>query len=373
MDIHSLTYITIAVMLALAVALPAFAQNEEHVQFVANIEFIKGHLEQAVANKQVNNTELAKAHSVHPTAEHYSLIEEEVEEHNAELNTELKSALIALAEQVDSLDFSAFQTRVTEINSMLDNAKESAISASERNDPKFNAALTASVLELAEHEYEEAVENGAIKAMVEYQDVIGFISRAKATYDSSVKSAVPVQEDEEIVEFFELLETRIAVKAGFEDIETAIGGIIHELDEVFELASGETRGLDGWGYIDKIKEILDHALQEYQEGEFQAARALAVEAYLENYEFIEADIEQDDPELMEKIEIDLREDLTQMIDDRRSAAEVETHIEMIKTDLETARAVVTPEFPLEVVVVASAAATILAGTYYTRRKGILTF
>jgi hypothetical protein len=372
MKMHSLASITIAAILALAAAVPAFAQNEEHVQFVANIEFIKGHLEQAVVNKQANDTGLAKAHSGHPIAEHYSLIEEEVEEHDAQLNAELKSALTALAGQVDSLSSSEFQAQVVEINGMLDGAKESAISATERDDPKFNAAVMISILELAEREYEEAVENGAIKEMVEYQDATGFVSRAKATYDSSVKAAVPEHEGEEITEFFELLDTRIAAKADFEEVESSIGGIVHELDEVFELEA-EGAPVDGWGYIDRINELLDHSLAEYEEGEFQEARSLAVEAYLENYEFIEADIEQDDPELMEKIELDLREELTQMIDDRRPAAEIEAHIGMIKTDLETARAVVTPEFPLAAVVLASVAATILAGTLYTRRKGLASF
>jgi hypothetical protein len=62
-----------------------------------------------------------------------------------------------------------------------------------------------------------------------------------------------------------------------------------------------------------------------------------------------------------------------MIDDRRPASEVEAHVDQIKTDLEVARAVVTPEFPLAIIVVASVAGTILAGTLYTRRKGLTPF
>ena len=373
MKIHGVASITIAAILALAVVVPALAQNEEHVQFVANIEFIKGHLEQAVANKQTNNTALAKAHSGHPIAEHYSLIQAEVEEHNKELNTEVKGALTALAGQVDTLDASEFQNKATQISGMLDDVNELVISATERNDTKFNAAVMASILKVVENEYEEAVQNGTIKAMVEYQDAMGFISRAKATYDTSVKAAVPTHEEEEIVKFFELLDMRMAAKADPEEIKTAVGGIIHELEEVFELDSAETGKLDGWGYIDKINELLDHSLTEYKEGEFQQARTLAVEAYLENYENIEGDIAADDRKLMEKIELNLREELTQMIDGRRPAAEIEAHIKMIKTDLETARTVVVPEFSLAVAVLASVAATILTITYYTRRKGGLAF
>jgi hypothetical protein len=76
---------------------------------------------------------------------------------------------------------------------------------------------------------------------------------------------------------------------------------------------------------------------------------------------------------MEKIEVDMRVELVQMIDAGRPAAEIEAHVDTIKTDLETARAVVTPEFPLAIAVVASVAGTILAGTLYTRRKGLAAF
>lgn len=44
---------------------PALAQNEEHVEFAANIELIRGYLKQVVANKQAGNAELAKAHAGH--------------------------------------------------------------------------------------------------------------------------------------------------------------------------------------------------------------------------------------------------------------------------------------------------------------------
>ncbi len=149
----------------------------------------------------------------------------------------------------------------------------------------------------------------------------------------------------------------------------------HELEEILGATGGEIVEKDGWYYIDTVKSLLDDVVAEYEEGNYEEARALARnEAYLNNYEFIEADIADEEPELMVKIELAIREELVQMIDDRRPAAEIEAHVEEIKTDLETARAVVTPEFPLAAgIALASVAATILAGTYYTRRKGGLSF
>jgi hypothetical protein len=160
-----------------------------------------------------------------------------------------------------------------------------------------------------------------------------------------------------------------------QEVADTVAHAQHELEEILGATGGEVVEKDGWYYIDTVKSLLDDVVAEYEEGNFEEARTLARnEAYLNNFEFIEPDIAEDDPELMEKIEIAIREELVQMIDDRRPAAEIEAHVEEIKTDLETARAVVTPEFPLAAgIALASVAATILAGTYYTRRKGGLSF
>ena len=140
-----------------------------------------------------------------------------------------------------------------------------------------------------------------------------------------------------------------------------------ELRALLEASGSTDDGLDGWGYIDKIHELLDQSVAAYQQGSYDEARNLAREAYLDNYEFIEADIAEEDRDLMEEIEIDMRVDLVQMIEDRKPAAEVEEHVTMIKTNLETARAIVIPEFPLVILAIAAVMAAMIA---MMRFKGI---
>ena len=95
---------------------------------------------------------------------------------------------------------------------------------------------------------------------------------------------------------------------------------------------------------------------------------MAREAYVDNYEFIEDDIKQDNNTLMLKIENDIRVELVKMIDERKSSGEIESHVEMIKIDLEIARAIVTPEYSFATgLIVPSMAVTVLAGTFYARR------
>ena len=67
------------------------SQNGD-VDFIANTEFIRGHLAQALANKQAGNTELAVAHASHPVEEVYSLIEGELAEKTRNLTRNLRES-----------------------------------------------------------------------------------------------------------------------------------------------------------------------------------------------------------------------------------------------------------------------------------------
>jgi hypothetical protein len=333
--------------------------GNEHVEFMANLEFIRGHLAQALANKQANNIELAAAHAGHPVHEVYALIEGELSEHDPELDEELEQELTTLANQINSMTVQQVQTEVANLNTLLDGAEAATIGESEREDPAFRAMVAIALLETADLEYGEAVADGEIVEMIEYQDSTAFITRAKTIFDS-IEADMPEEEAEEVDELFMQLDNLTASNASVEEVSTVIGGISHEFEEVFGLESDGEGELDGWGYIDKIKELLDQSLAAYQAGDAQQAKALAVEAYLDNYEFIEADIAEEDRELMEEIEIDMRVDLVQMIDDGAPAAEVEEHVNMIKTNLEVARAVVTPEFPFAIIAIAATMAVVVA-------------
>jgi hypothetical protein len=224
-------------------------------------------------------------------------------------------------------------------------------------------------METAEVEYEEAVSEGVIVEMIEYQDSTAFIERAELIFDE-IKAELPAHEAEELEEFFGQLTTLTESNASFEDVETVIGGIIHEFEEAVGLEGEEEEELDGWGYIDGIKELLDQAVTEYKAGNAQRAKALAIEAYLDNYEFIESDIEQDDEALMLKIEEDMRVELVQMIDQQAPSSAIESHVQAIKVDLEQARTVVVPEFPALIAIVAAAMAMIIGlGKTGRRRLG----
>ena len=82
--------------------------------------------------------------------------------------------------------------------------------------------------------------------------------------------------------------------------------------------------------------MLTQLIAEYRAENYQGAESIVIEAYLENYEFVEAPIAQRDQQLMEQTEVVLREELRQRITDRAPIEQIEQHIAMINTNLDRA-------------------------------------
>jgi hypothetical protein len=323
----------------------ATAPNATFVEFVSNVEQIRGHLDQALVNKESGNDTLAQAHTLHPIEEVYASIEEQLVSQNGTLNETLSVALQDLSSSVPNVGSEEFGSRIDSINSQLDNIMQTLIPSSEINNPAFNASVVARLLHTAGHEYGEAVANGTIIEVIEYQDGQAFIHRAQSIFNSSASSIDPnmAQEIEEVNELFSNLNTAVNNRDDPANVETTINGIIHELAEITGLSESQLTGeevgaeeQDPVAIINNIKSLLTQVIAEYRAQNYQGAESIAIEAYLENYEHVEAPIAEHDQQLMEQTEVMLREELRQMITDRVPIEQIEQHIAMINANLDRA-------------------------------------
>jgi len=223
-------------------------------------------------------------------------------------------------------------------------------------------------LSLVNDEYAVAVKDGQVIEQEEYDESLSFLSNATEEFNANKAefAIVAAEETTEVEEEMDRLASLIENKADPVQVSDSIKLIENELDAISESLNGngaqESEGtVDGWGYIAKINELLDKTVADYKNGAYDEARTAARSAYLDNYENIESDIAEENRELMGKIEAAMRVDLIKMIDDRRPAAEIESQVQMIKTDLETAQAIVTPEFPVgAIIAMASVIAAVVA-------------
>src|SRR5215207_338585 len=275
--------------------------NATLVEFISNIVQIRGHLDQALINKESGNNTLAEAHTLHPIAEVYSSIEDQLANQNSTLNQTLSAALQNLSSSVTNATVQEFESQEDSVNMLLNNSVQTLVLRSDLNDPAFNASVIARLLHVAGHEYEEAIENGTVKAIVEYQDAQAFIYRAHIVFNASASNInqSTAHEVEEVNEFFSNLNGAVNNKEDPATVETTINGIIHELAEITGLSESQLIGeevsaeeQDPIAIINNIKSMLTQLIAAYGSQDYQGAESIAIEAYLENYEYIESSIAQ---------------------------------------------------------------------------------
>ncbi len=158
---------------------------------------------------------LALAHVLHPIEEIYSNIEDQLANQNSTLNQTLSATLQNLSSTVTNATLSDVESQIDHINILLNNSVQAIVPSSEfESNPAFNASVAARLLDTAGHEYEEGVENGTVKAIVEYQDAQGFIYRAESIFNSTASriDQSMAQEVEEVREFLSILSGQVSNK-----------------------------------------------------------------------------------------------------------------------------------------------------------------
>lgn len=320
----------------------AAAQSDDNtVEFMSNIEMMKGHLEQAVANKKTGNDTLTLAHVLHPIAELYDLIEVKLATADSNLNNTLATSLSELSKNVEKLDSSQFTSETDKVNEILDKVNKLIVPA---DNSTLNLVVVSNLLDTANSEYEEGVQDGAIKEIIEYQDARGFISRADSLFNrtSSMLNQSMKTEGDEVMSLFPSLNEKVESKSNITDIETSINGIKQGISEITGITTAQlgsvTEDSDNKSIarIKEIRDLLTQVMSKHKAQNYAKAEELATKAYLDNFEFIEADLGKQDQKLMEDTEVLLRQELRQAIKDKKSIDEIQLLLDKINLNLDNA-------------------------------------
>ena len=76
-------------------------------------------------------------------------------------------------------------------------------------------------------------------------------------------------------------------------------------------------------YAYNIRELLEQSKIKYAEGDIEEAKRLAMKAYIDNYEYLEDPVEEQNEELNDELEIMLREELQALMRKNASLEQVE--------------------------------------------------
>ena len=320
------------------------------VTFASNIEKIKGHIEQAILNKKIGNDSLAEAHTLHPIAEIFSDITIQLADTNSDLNQTLSSSLNKLFRTVRNSTAEQFATEANHTNKVLDRTINEVVPSSNRNNSTFNLSVVADLLNTAKGEYGEAIENGKLSLIVEYQDAKGFISRAESVFNqtSSRIETQMVPKVQKINTMFSDLNKAVDNKSDTTTIDALINNTIREIAQTIGLTENQLLVSQGEAAatpateeskkkslqtVANLRILLNQTLEVYKAQNYVEAENLATKAYLENYENIEQDIAKFDQPLEKTIEVMLREDLRHAIQQKQPVEKIAQIIGNINNNL----------------------------------------
>jgi hypothetical protein len=311
-------------------------EGGEAIGFGESLAQIRGHHFVSLELYEAGDEEGASVHAGHPIHEILDSVSSELDEHAPDLATELTDRLEAGAEAIaqgaSAEDLAAAYDAAADITLRA----EEAVAGELVTESSYKGSVIAALLATAGHEYEEAVGANGIRLVAEYQDGYAFAREAGRLYEeiaADVETA-SAEEAEEIEEAFGVLGDAFRgpvppkQPADVLDVTSATGLIGHELEETVGATPVEES--DPEEIVAEIEELLDEIVQTYADGDPDAAAELSAEAYLENYEVIEAEVIELAPDVNEELEPLLGADLRSEIDAGAPVSDIEQMVERAK-------------------------------------------
>jgi high-affinity iron transporter len=175
--------------------------------------------------------------------------------------------------------------------------------------------------------------------MVNYENALGLLNVTEANY-AKVANLIDTRRKMELDSFFNQIQVSLTNRADQTSVLKLIAAIERDINEELELGNvtpGATS--ENKKYLVEIKKLLSNVIVQVREnGDYDAADKSAVEAYLDNYEYLEAPLEKINPTLMADIETKMREQLRTMLTAKEKPEIIANFVNGILDKLNTAEA-----------------------------------
>ena len=175
------TITVLTILFALGSMPLAFAasDNEGKLEFAGTLEETLGHFWALEQNLDDKNAELALVHATHPIAELYDTMSMHLKD-NPEFDAKLKETLLDLQNKASTeVTREDAQAAIDEAREIIEEARIIVVGKNLSDDSTFKIQLINGLLETAKVEYQEAVVDGKIKEMAEFQDGSAFVWRSQ--------------------------------------------------------------------------------------------------------------------------------------------------------------------------------------------------
>ena len=334
---NSSSALVFALLLSPLAAYAQQAGNVDALIIMVNLERINAQVHLADQSLVAGDGEAAFAHAFIPHTATFPSIKSQLKELDDPSATQLEALLTDLPIDIRSGEQSAEAARqdIAQIEGLLKDIMEKLGPIA--SDKAMVAQTVVFLLRDVVQSYQ--LSNGG-SSQVDYENAIGLAGVADSRYQS-IAASVNEQRNAEINSFFAELKSSLEQKAGNDSIARFAGAIERDLGEELSLSAGSESASKHTQYFMTIRTLLASIVTEVNIGNYDQADEHAITAYLDNYEYLETPIEMHDPELMLAIEIEMREELREMIQDEEPPAAIEEHIDGILAKLAKAEELLT--------------------------------
>ncbi len=254
-------------------------------------------------------------------SEFFSLQVITLRESNSEITDEIHILLLDMHNEIKDGNENSVSNNIATIKNLL---KQYQI-----NSPDYGM-VSAMILTIVDEQYQIANKNGE-----EYRYEVSekLLDRVIVLFE---KTDFDERLELEISDFLVDLKNHIENREKF----TSVGMLITAINRDF--TGTETIVYEKEKLYDTIRELYKELLIALDDGDYALAEELGIEAYLENFEYLEPDIEKVDAEHLYKLEIDMREELRKMIKYKESPEAIRSFLDnTILPDLNYAQEIVT--------------------------------
>jgi len=254
-------------------------------------------------------------------SEFFSLQVLTLRESNSEITDEIHILLLDMHNEIEPENESLVLDNIATIKNML---KQYEI-----NSPDYGMA-SAMILTIVDEQYQIANKDGD---EYRYQISEKLLDRVNVLFE---KTDFDERLTLEISDFLLDLKNMIENKEKF----TSVGMLVTAINRDFT-------GIEAVPYekekiYENIRELYKELLVAIDNGDYAQAEELGIEAYLENFEYLEPDIEKVNAEHLYALELDMREELRKMIKFKESPTAIRAFLEeSILPDLAYAQTIVT--------------------------------
>ena len=182
-------------------------------------------------------------------------------------------------------------------------------------------------------------------AMIDYENTRGLINQSNTIFEILKPNMTDTKFKE--IEYFitnlnTIVDSKIDNNQEFLRIVSAIENDLNESNNIRMQSTTSTVDPSHQVYYNNIDTLLNNAISSIQNGNYLAADKNVSAAYLDNYEYLEAPIEEVNSTLMLQIETNMRENLRALIKNQTSLADIEAYISNIKDDLQFSKQLLSP-------------------------------